>query len=108
MLLVDKVTEQLFESAGIEGIESCSPEGGFMTSVWPGRRRTVDLLVDLGGRRSVTFDLVALAVRAYAEAKAMRGRFHAWRAGQKTAPQPAVAEPVPVAANVVGETQEAA
>ena len=43
MLLVDKVTEQLFETAGIEGIESCSPEGGFMTSVWTGRRRTVEL-----------------------------------------------------------------
>lgn len=108
MLLVDKVTEQLLETAGIEGIESCSPEGGFMTSVWPGRRRTVDLLVDLGGRRSVTFDLVALAVRAYAEAKAMRGRFHAWRAGKKTAPQPAVTEPVPVTANVASQTREAA
>jgi hypothetical protein len=108
MLLVDKVTEQLFESAGIEGIESCSPEGGFMTSLWPGRRRTVDLLVDLGGRRSVTFDLVALAVRAYAEAKAMRRRFYAWRAGKQTAPPPAVAEPVPNTANVAAATQEAA
>jgi hypothetical protein len=77
-----------------------------MTSIWPGRRRTVDLLVDLGVRRSFTFDVVALAVRAYAQAKAMRGRFHAWRAGKKTAP--AVAEPVPVTANVVSETREAA
>ena len=108
MLLVDKVTDHLLETAGIEGIESCSPEGGFMTNIWPGRRRTVDLLVDLGGRRSFTFDLVALAVRAYAGAKTLRGSFHAWRAGRKPVAQPPAAPPVPAAAQVIADRQEAA
>ena len=30
-LLVDRITDQLFTAEGIESIDSCSPEGGFMT-----------------------------------------------------------------------------
>jgi CelD/BcsL family acetyltransferase involved in cellulose biosynthesis len=62
-LLVDKVTEQLFAADGIEAIESCSPQGGFMKQMWDGRRTTVDLLADLGTRKSLAFAAVAMGER---------------------------------------------
>jgi CelD/BcsL family acetyltransferase involved in cellulose biosynthesis len=83
-VLVDRLSEQLFAS-DIDAIESCSPEGGFMASLWSGRRRTLDLLVDLSGRRSLTFRLVAMAVRGYAEAKAARRRLRGWIAARRAA-----------------------
>ncbi len=73
-LLVEKVTEVAFESEGIAAIESCSPEGGFMDRMWDGRRSTVDLLVELAPRKSLTFRAVAAEVRARTALKAMRGR----------------------------------
>jgi CelD/BcsL family acetyltransferase involved in cellulose biosynthesis len=65
-LLVDKITEQLFASGGIEAIESCAPQGGFMTQMWDGRRSTVDLLADLGARQSLMFAALALGERSHA------------------------------------------
>lgn len=73
-LLVDKVTEALLGSGAIDAIESCSPDGGFMTRIWTGRRTTVDLLVDLGPRRSLTFDIVALQARGHAGLKDLHAR----------------------------------
>jgi len=75
-LLIDKVSDALFET-GITQIESCSPAGSFMAQLWTGRRTTVDLLVDLGARRSLTFTLAALSERAYASAKELRNRLRA-------------------------------
>lgn len=63
-LLVDKITERLFAVEGIEAIESCAPQGGFMKQIWSGRRATVDLLVDLGSRKSLGFSAMAMGERS--------------------------------------------
>jgi hypothetical protein len=75
-LLVDKLTEQLFDS-GIAAIESCSPEGGFMERVWQGRRETIDLLADIGARNPVGYAVAALAENGRTEAKKLRDRLRA-------------------------------
>jgi len=75
-LLVDKLTEQLF-ATGIEAIESCSPEGSFMASLWAGRRSTVDMLVDVGTTKSLNFSLLVQGERAYVQLKSLRDRLHA-------------------------------
>jgi CelD/BcsL family acetyltransferase involved in cellulose biosynthesis len=75
-LLIDKVSDALFAS-GIAQIESCSPAGSFMAQLWTGRRNTVDLLVDLGARKSATFMLAAFAERAYTFAREARNRLRA-------------------------------
>ncbi|MCC6887021.1 MAG: GNAT family N-acetyltransferase [Hyphomicrobiales bacterium] len=84
-LLVDKVTEQLF-AQGIEAIESCSPEGGFMNQIWDGRRATVDLLIDLGARKSLEFRALVASERGTAQLRGWRNRlrrmpavFESWR-----------------------------
>jgi hypothetical protein len=51
VVLVDRITEELFAS-GIQAIESCSPETGFMAQLWEGRRGTLDVLLHVGARRS--------------------------------------------------------
>jgi CelD/BcsL family acetyltransferase involved in cellulose biosynthesis len=71
-LLVDKVTEQLFATTSIEAIESCSPEGSFMAQLWAGRRATIDLLVDVGLRRSLGFAMTAIGERGYAQLRRLR------------------------------------
>jgi hypothetical protein len=76
-LLVDKATEELFSARGITAIESCSPEKGFMAQLWSGRRATVDLLIDVGARRSLNFALAAAAERGYAQLKDWRDRLRA-------------------------------
>jgi hypothetical protein len=75
-LLVDKLTEQLFNS-GVAAIESCSPEGGFMERVWQGRRETIDLLADVGARSPIGYVVAALAESGRAEAKKVRDRLRA-------------------------------
>jgi hypothetical protein len=76
-LLVDKVTDELFDHQAMTAIESCSPEGGFMAQLWTGRRATVDMLVDVGARKSFSFTLAAIGARAHAW---LRERVHRWRA----------------------------
>ena len=60
--------------AGIAQIESCSPEGSFMEQLWTGRRMTVDMLVDLGAKKSFGFTLTVLGERGYAWAREQRNR----------------------------------
>ena len=76
-LLIDKVTDALF-AAGIAQIESCSPDGSFMAQLWTGRRTTVDMLVDVGGKqvgrlRARRIRRARLRVRARAARPAARG-----------------------------------
>ena len=73
-LLVDKMTEQLFAEAGIEAIESCSPEGGFMNQIWDGRRTSVDMLADVGARKSLGFRALVASERGYAQLRGLRNR----------------------------------
>ena len=76
-LLVDKVSERLFASEGIDAIESCSPEGGFLSQLWDGRRATVDLLADLGTGNSLKFAAVAMGERSYAHLRRIRNNLRA-------------------------------
>jgi hypothetical protein len=80
-LLVDKITEQLFAAPQIEAIESCSPEGSFMAQLWTGRRTTMDLLLDVGSRRSIGFALTAFAEQGYESLRRLRGKLRTltWR-----------------------------
>ena len=88
-LLIDRVTEMLLD-AGFASIESCSPAKSFMSRLWPDRRRTIDMVVDLGGRRSPAFVLMVAGARAYARAKAIRDQLAATRQpARKQPPQPA-------------------
>jgi CelD/BcsL family acetyltransferase involved in cellulose biosynthesis len=73
-LLVDKVTEQLFADGGVEAFESCSPEGGFMNQIWDGRRKTIDLLADVGAKKSLGFRAVMASERGYAQLRELRNR----------------------------------
>jgi CelD/BcsL family acetyltransferase involved in cellulose biosynthesis len=85
-LLVDKMTEQLFADGGIDAIESCSPEGGFMNTIWDGRRTSVDLLADVSAKKSLGFRAVVASERGYAQLRGLRNRLRdmswspmAWR-----------------------------
>jgi CelD/BcsL family acetyltransferase involved in cellulose biosynthesis len=85
-LLVDKMTELLFAEGGIAAIESCSPEGGFMNQIWDGRRTSVDLLADVGAKKSLGFRAVVASERGYAQLRGLRNRLRdmswspqAWR-----------------------------
>ena len=70
-LLIDRLTDALFAD-GIREIESCSPPGSFMETLWTGRRMTVDMLADVGAQQSASFSVAALAERGYAWARAAR------------------------------------
>ena len=89
-LLVDKVTDQLLADPALQAIESCSPDGSFMAQLWAGTRPTVDLLVDLSGRRSLSFGIVAAGERAYAQARLARNRLRVmpWWPDRKRAAVP--------------------
>jgi CelD/BcsL family acetyltransferase involved in cellulose biosynthesis len=74
VLLIDKLTEQLFATPAIAAIESCSPEGGFMSQLWAGHRTTLGLLIDVGRRASPAFLLAVAGERAYVRLRGWRNR----------------------------------
>lgn len=74
ILLVDKVTEELFGLPGIDVIDSCSVETGFMAQLWAGRRQMVDLLVDVGPKKSLPFILEAQRLIGYRRLRELRDR----------------------------------
>jgi CelD/BcsL family acetyltransferase involved in cellulose biosynthesis len=86
-LLVDRASELLLTEGEVEAIESCSPEGGFMTQLWDGRRTSVDLLIDVAAKSSLRFALIAAAQRGYLKLRAVRDRL---RTGAQT-PHPKAA-----------------
>jgi CelD/BcsL family acetyltransferase involved in cellulose biosynthesis len=75
-LLIEKLTEILFSSSEIDAIESCSPEGSFMEQLWSGRRTTVDLLVEMRARKSLSFNAVAMGEQAFSKLRVVRNKFH--------------------------------
>ncbi len=85
MLLVDKVTEQLFADSAIEGIDSCSYEDGFMAKLWTARRKMVEMLIHVGPGTSAAFALEQARLLGYHEAKRIRNQWRARRAA--AAPQ---------------------
>lgn len=90
MLLVDKVTEQLFADPAIETIDSCSYEDGFMAKLWTARRKMVEMLVHVGPGTSAAFALEQARLLGYHEAKRIRDQ---WRA-RRAAPAPQAKAPL--------------
>jgi hypothetical protein len=88
MLLVDKVTEQLFTDPAIESIDSCSYEDGFMAKLWTARRKMVEMLMHVGPGTSAAFALEHARLLGYHEAKRIRNQ---WRARRAAAPPQAKA-----------------
>jgi hypothetical protein len=82
-LLVDKVTEQLLGTPGIEAIDSCSAENGFMAHLWTGRQAIVDAVLDVGPGRSVAYLLEVARLSGYQRAKGLRDRWRARASARK-------------------------
>jgi CelD/BcsL family acetyltransferase involved in cellulose biosynthesis len=73
-LLIDRITDDLFSSAEIAAIDSCSYEGSFMAQLWAGRRKMADLLIDVGPGKSLAFSLEAIRQRGYGQFRRLRDR----------------------------------
>jgi hypothetical protein len=76
-LLIDKVTEEVFATPGIDAIDSCSAEGSFMAQLWTGRRNMVDLLIDVGPGKSLRFTMEAGRQFGYRQLRDLRNRLRA-------------------------------
>ena len=76
-LLIDKVTDEIFASPGIDAIDSCSAEGSFMAQLWTGRRKMLDLLIDVGPRKSLGFKMEAGRQFGYRQLRDLRNRLRA-------------------------------
>jgi CelD/BcsL family acetyltransferase involved in cellulose biosynthesis len=76
-LVIDKVTEELFATPGIDAIDSCSAEGSFMAQLWTGRRKMVDLLIDVGPGKSLVFTMEARRQFGYRQLRNLRNRLRA-------------------------------
>ena len=64
-LLVDRITEQLLASPGLSAINSCAVEASFMGQLWSGRRAMADVLIDIGGEKSLAYYVEALRLVGY-------------------------------------------
>jgi CelD/BcsL family acetyltransferase involved in cellulose biosynthesis len=73
-LLVDKITEELLSAPDIQAINSCAAEASFMGQLWTGRRKMVDMLFDLGPRRSLGYRLEAGRQLGYGQLRSWRDR----------------------------------
>jgi CelD/BcsL family acetyltransferase involved in cellulose biosynthesis len=91
-LLIDKITDELFAGPGIQAINSCAVEASFMGQLWAGRRTMVDMLLDVGPRKSLGYRLEAGRQLGYRHLRGLRDRFRHWvsAAGPK---KPAMASP---------------
>lgn len=76
-LLIDKVTEEIFATPGIDAIDSCSAEGSFMAQLWTGRRKMVDSLIDVGPGKSLGFRMEAARQFGYRQLRDLRNRLRA-------------------------------
>lgn len=72
VLLIDKVTEQLFATTGIQAIDSCSAETSFMAQLWTGRKAMTDMVVDVGTDRSLVFTMEASRQLGYERLRTAR------------------------------------
>jgi hypothetical protein len=77
-LLIGKITEELFSTAGIDAINSCAAEASFMSQLWAGRRTMVDMLVDLGPGMSFGFALEAGRLLGLGQLKGLRDGLRSW------------------------------
>jgi CelD/BcsL family acetyltransferase involved in cellulose biosynthesis len=65
VLVVDKMTEQLFAATDVEAIDSCSAQDSFMAQIWTGRKAMVDMVVDVSPKRSLVFGMEAARQYGY-------------------------------------------
>jgi Acetyltransferase (GNAT) domain len=73
-LLIDKITEELFAGPDILAINSCAAEGSFMAQLWAGRRAMVDMLVEIGPRKSLGYRIEAGRQLGYQRLRGLRDR----------------------------------
>lgn len=74
VLLIDKLTEQLFAGTEVQAIDSCSAETSFMAQLWTGRKNMVDMVVDVGTERSLVFAMEATRQLGYEKLRTLRDR----------------------------------
>jgi hypothetical protein len=87
-LLVDKLTEELLSTPGIDSIDSCAAEESFMGQLWAGRRKMVDALIDVGPERSPAYAMEAGRLLGYRRLRQLRDRLRAaaWMPQRKKTP----------------------
>jgi Acetyltransferase (GNAT) domain len=73
-LLIDKITDELFATGGIQAINSCAAEASFMGQLWAGRRSMVDMLLDIGPGKSLAFRMEAGRQLGYQRLRGLRER----------------------------------
>ncbi len=86
VLLIEKVTEHLFATTTITGIDSCSAESSFMSQIWSGRRAMADVLVAVGPGPSIGFWIEAARHVGRERLKRLRDDFVALRSTRKARP----------------------
>jgi hypothetical protein len=91
-LLIDRITDELFAGSDIQAINSCAVEASFMGQLWAGRRAMVDMLVDVGPRLSLGFQIEAGRQLEYQRLRILRERFRRWLAAAPPK-KPAMAAP---------------
>lgn len=74
VLVIDRLTEQLFATTSIQSIDSCATENSFMGQLWTGRRAMVDMVVDVGSGPSFVFVMEAARQLGYEKLRMMRDR----------------------------------
>jgi CelD/BcsL family acetyltransferase involved in cellulose biosynthesis len=72
VLVVDKMTEQLFTATDMQAIDSCSAQDSFMAQIWTGRKAMVDTVVDVSPTRSLVFGLEAARQYGYERLRDLR------------------------------------
>jgi CelD/BcsL family acetyltransferase involved in cellulose biosynthesis len=87
-LLIDKITEELFAGSEIDAIDSCAAEESFMGQLWAGRRKMVDLLIDVGPGTSPVFAMETARLFGYRRLRGLRNQLRRalWNARPKKAP----------------------
>jgi CelD/BcsL family acetyltransferase involved in cellulose biosynthesis len=80
-LLIDRIADGLLSGTAIDAIDSCAAASSFMATQWDGRRPMLELLVDLGPRRSLGFQLESVRLRTIRALRRWRDRWRARRAG---------------------------
>ena len=75
ILLIDRITDELFAGPDIVAINSCAAEDSFMAQLWAGRRIMVDILVDVGPGKSLGYRMEAGRQLGYQRLRTLRGRF---------------------------------
>ena len=73
-LLIDRITEELFAGPDIMAINSCAAEESFMAQLWAGRRAMVDMLVDIGPGKSLSYRMEAGRQLGYQGLRDLRQR----------------------------------